>query len=72
MRIDLEELRYPESRPIPCAFCERPVRMDRLGDVIARAVAAGRTDCGEVCAECADYLSRGPMAATGKFPALTP
>ena len=71
MRIDLEELRFPESRPIPCAFCERPFQLGELGDVVARAVVGARTDAGEVCAECADYLSRGPMAASGKFPALT-
>ena len=68
MRIELRERTVPEPEPTVCAFCERPFE---LGEVYARASADG-TDCGEVCEECADYLSRGPMAASGKFPALTP
>ena len=67
MRIDLRERTVPEPELVRCAFCERPFE---LGEVYARAVSDG-TDCGEVCPECVDYLSKGPMARMGKFPAFT-
>ncbi len=66
IRIELERLIAPEEHPIACALCERPFR---LGVVVARLVES-RMDAGEVCLECAEWLSRGPMARTGGFPSL--
>ena len=66
MRIDLHEHSIREPEPAVCAFCDRPFEMVEM---YARA-SAGATDCGEVCPKYVDYLSRGPMAATGNFPAF--
>ena len=66
MQIDINPHAISEPEPTVCAFCDSPFEMVEL---YARAHADG-TDCGEVCEECVNYLSRGPMAATGKFPAF--
>ncbi len=66
VRVELERLIAPDENPTACVLCERPFR---LGVVVARLLE-GRVDMGEICPECAEWLARGSMARTGRFPDL--
>jgi len=70
MEIRLERLWSPEcAEETECSLCGETFT---LGVVIARAVTKYGQDGGEVCPECAVYLSAGPMgrARSGAFPNL--
>jgi hypothetical protein len=64
-KVELERLICPEfAEEEKCALCERPFV---LGLVIGRALTECRVYVGEVCGECVEWLSKGPMAHSGKF-----
>ena len=70
MQIELEQAWSPGClEDTECALCGETFR---LGVVIARMLISGRMDGGEVCPECALYLSAGPMgrARPEAFPSL--